>query len=154
MPKDNRTRGVNCKRPKSKYIMLKGTNEQKPERIAITSKKKKPLWVLFKDYINSLNENQIFTRGDLFDAIYEERTSLAIRSLETSIDHYRLYACHIGFLDRVETGTYRKLHSIPDNMTVTMMKKWAYNDLTWKDWFIDDKSKLETIQILCDIKKT
>lgn len=132
--------------------MLKGTETRRPERVEITAKKKKPLWVLFKEYINSLDENQVFTRGNLFDAIYEEKTSLAVRGLETSVDHYRCYACRIGFLDHIKTGTYRKKHSIPDNMTVTMMKNWAYNNTTWKDWFSSDVSMMETVQRICEVK--
>jgi len=136
----SRTRGVNCR--KKQYIVLKGDNYRSPERVEIRTINEKPLWHLFKDFINSLDDGHEFSRKELLEGIYVPKAAEALRQLETSVDHYRLYSCHIGFIDHIGRGRYIKRHSIPDEMTSTFLKKHAYNDAEWKDWFIPKRDKL------------
>lgn len=147
MPRLKRTVGVNCER--KQMIMLKGDETRSPERISIRTINDRPLWHLFKDFINSLEKDQKFSRKDLLEHIYVPKAAEAIRSHETTVDHYRLYSCHIGYVDHVSTGQYIKKHPIPDNMTSTMLKRFAYNREEWRDWFIPKDMKIQTIKELC-----
>lgn len=123
--------------------MLKGDYTRPPEMVKIRTIKNKPIWHLFKDYINSLEDDKKFSRKELMEGIYVPKAAAAMRQLETSVDHYRLYACHIGFVEHIGVGKYIKKHDIPNEMTTSELKKYAYNiDLHWKDWFIEENDKM------------
>ena len=44
----------------------------------------------------------------------------------------------ITILEKVKTGLYKKIRSIPENLTVTKLKRIAFQE-RWKAWFIDPK---------------
>jgi len=133
-----RTVGVNREKPQ--LISVRDGCQYK--RVKIRTHNKKPIWTLFKEFINSLDNGEGFKRKDLMLAIYEREAALAMIGRETTVDHYRLYSCHIGFVEHVGTGKYIKKHSIPDEMTSTLLKKYAYNESAWQDWFIPKRDKL------------
>jgi len=103
-------------------------------------KKNKPgtLWDLFKHFINSKKVNEIFTRKDLLDSIY----NVPMQSHETSVDIYRNNVTHLGFLEHVGRGKYKKLYNIPKQITTTQINNALTDRNTWKDWFITLHDKL------------
>jgi len=110
--------------------------------VRIRTRNDRPIWELFKEYINSLEAGEEFKRKDLMYAVYIDEAAKAMISRETTVDHYRLYASNVGFVDHVSRGKYKKMHDFPEEMTSSILKKFAYNDVQWKDWFIPKNQRL------------
>lgn len=109
----------------------------------------KSMWEAFKMFINSLPVNEEFTRKQMFEGVYDETSAKAMRRFETTVDHYRLYSCHVGYLDHIGHAKYRKLHNLPQKMTTTMLQRFARNEAPWQSWFIPKHMRIQTIKELC-----
>jgi len=124
----SRTRGVKCRR--KQLIMLKGTDKRPPERVEIWTHNNRSIWDLLKEFNNSLDDETIFLRRDLLNAIYTQKVAEAMLSIETTVDTYRNLLCHAGYMERIGNGKYIKLHNIPIKATISNVKKHALK----KDW--------------------
>lgn len=139
----SRTRGVRS--PKKKIVSIYDPQTNRYNRVEIRSISNKELWTLFKEFINSLVNGQEFSRKELIDSMYVSTVSDAMRRFETAADHYRLYACHVGFLEHVGRGKYKKLCNMPIDLTTTDLKRFAYNEAPWQDWFIPKEQRLKAL---------
>ena len=138
-----RTRGV-------KYIAVKRFHiEWLYDRVEIKTIDNRPMWHLFKDFVNSLKQGYEFTRKDLFHAIYTEESADAMRGHESTIDHYRLYCTHLGYLEHVGRALYRKRFDIPINATSKLVEKCAYNAHNWQKWFIPKSERRKAVLEQC-----
>ena len=122
----------------AKYIAVKRFVEQKwiYDRVTIRTIGNRPMWYLFKEFINSLSQGYEFSRKDLFYAIFTEESADAIRCHETAVDKYRLYCTHVGYLEHIDRALYRKRFDIPVNATSKLIQSYAYNVRHWQEWFI------------------
>lgn len=122
----NFTRTVGVNRPKKHLIR---TKDGKIEEIR--THQDRPIWVLVKEYINSLLINQEFTRTQLLRAVYTTQAN----GFSASIDCYIGYLKIFGFLSGNGKGTYKKLYNIPEKLTTTALVRAAC-DQSWKKWFV------------------
>lgn len=96
-----------------------------------------PIWTLFKNYINSLPDGCEFNRRSLLNSIY----TIDMKSLQTTVDQYRNFVTHLGFLQCKNMGNYIKMCDIPMRLTITKVRK-ALTTRNWKSWFIPVYEKL------------
>ncbi|MCF8019850.1 MAG: hypothetical protein K9L62_10625 [Vallitaleaceae bacterium] len=129
----SRTFGVHCEKPQ---LITDTVNYAAPyRRVNIRTIDRKTIWSLLKEYINSLEDNEQFTRKDLLYAVYVEDAAKALTRVETSVDQYRRYITILGFLDHPGRGTYKKIKDLPPFLTVSKAKRAAY-DRSWRSWFM------------------
>lgn len=135
----------------AKYISVKRyvQHEWIYDRVTIRTIDNRPIWHLFKEFINSLDEGQQFTRKDLFHAIYIEEAANALRAFESTIDHYRVYCSNLGYIDHIGRGLYCKRIDIPINATTTLIESHAYNPNPWQDWFSPKHIRRDAILRKC-----
>lgn len=113
---------------KRKFVRSSGFREMiKEERITT--------WNTFKNFVNNLEDDQIFDRKYMFRQIYGINEGSKLVKREDKLDHYRRYLVICGILEHVKQGVYKKKLNIPINLTVTRLVKVAYGD-KWKRWFI------------------
>ncbi len=115
-----------------KFVIHKGKTMQ------VSTKNNMQVWTLFKIYINSLKKHQEFTRKELLEYVY----TTPMRRYETSVDIYRNNVTHLGFLEIVGRGKYKKLYDIPEKVTTTVITKAIKDKNSWREWFIPLHEKL------------
>lgn len=99
----------------------------------------KNLWTVLKEFINSININETFTRKEMLAHIYDFNFNVH----RHTTDCYRNDLCHCGFIEKTEKrGVYKKIRHIPIGMTMTQVRKIGY-DKTWTEWFVPLETKLE-----------
>ena len=89
----------------------------------------KPVCQLVFEYIDALEVGDIVTRKDLIKYVTDNWSSLDYRSWvsDNLIDNYRRTFQQNNILAPSNgSGTYMKIHKIPDGVT--------YNDLNKRDW--------------------
>lgn len=136
----------------AKYISVKKyvNEEWLWDRVTVRTIDNRPMWHLFKEYVNSLKPGDFFSRKDLFRAIYfPQEAADAMRGHESTIDHYRLYCTHLGYIDRVSTGWYVKRFDIPVNATTKLVEIFAYNAHQWREWFIPKCERRKALELRC-----
>jgi hypothetical protein len=136
----------------AKYISVKRYRNQKWlwDRVEIRTIDCRPQWHLFKEYVNSLNVGTCFSRKDLFRAIFfPEDAADTMRGHESTVDHYRLYCTHLGYLEHVSNGLYRKRFDIPLNATCKLIETFAYNARQWRKWFIPKAERRKALEERC-----
>ena len=134
-----RTVGVN--RQKKQLIGVKN-KDGIYERTEIHSKKDRPLWELFLEFFHSLEIGSEFTRVDVLSSAYEDNVVPAIRGHMTSVDTYRSHLRRLGIIEHVAPGIYIKKFNLPNNITLTQVRKAASMG-DWREWFIPLHEKLE-----------
>ncbi len=97
------------------------------------------IWENVKYFINSLKENEEFTRRQFLHTIY---TDPRVTRYETTADHYRNQLTHAGFLEWVSNGRYRKIKQIPKNLKTTTLRKFL-EDTSWRTWFMTREDRLK-----------
>jgi len=109
------------------------------------------LWELFKQFINSIPVGSDFTRKDLLYALYTRESAEAIRAKETTPDQYRNRCCHVGLIEVIGRGKYRKLHDIPEKLTSSHLSKSAaiYSSRTWRMWAVPKYKRVEALIEAC-----
>lgn len=139
------------KKRKSGYLLsVFNPSTGRYDKYPVTYKDKtKSLWELFKSYINSLPDGTEFTRKQMFNGVYDKTTAKVLRGHENAIDHYRLHSCHVGYLDHIGRAKYQKLHNLPQKLTSTMIKRFAFGYSPWEKWFIPKYIKMQSIKNLC-----
>lgn len=116
------------------------------DRVKVRSNKNKPIWYLFKEFINGMQGSKRFSRIEMIEAIYPQKVASTLRGLQTTPDQYRRYCCLVGFIEHVGIGEYRKIADIPKELTLKVLRKHAYNEEPWQEWFIPKSIRLKTIQ--------
>jgi hypothetical protein len=110
-------------------------------------------WSLFKEYINSSKIGDLITRKDMNKTIYKDPEVWKRYSRTTTLDGYRLSLSHLGILTVIMRGVYRVDHHINPDVTMSKIKELAYQNPTWKDWFIPEEVKVKhliTVGIIKD----
>ncbi len=102
----------------------------------------KSIWENTKKFINSLQENEEFTRRQFLHTIY---TDPRVTRYETTADHYRNQLTHAGFIGWVSIGIYRKIENIPKDLNTTNLRKFA-RDKSWRTWFMTREDRLKSCQ--------
>ena len=98
------------------------------------------IWSIIREFVNTININDTFTRKELLFYIYEENSVDAHRHTP---DCYRNDLCHCCFIEKTDKrGVYKKLRHIPENMTTSQVRTIGY-DKTWTEWFVPLETKLE-----------
>lgn len=94
-------------------------------------------WQVIKDYINN---NEYFTRKSIKSDI------------GMNLDQYVLLIKHLGFIEKLDIASYRRLYKIPDYFTTTLLMKML-NNKDMKDKVMskiiskeERKNKLEKIK--------
>lgn len=129
----SRARGVNCK--KKQLLMLK-PGMIHSQAIRINTHRGESIWSLLKNYINSLETNDIFNRHNLLSSVYtHEVVEGGIIACQTTVDQYRRYLTIGEMLERVAWGKYKKLKNIPEHLSIHKLKNHVYGR-DWKTWFI------------------
>lgn len=103
------------------------------ERVIVKPKNGRPIWDLMKEYIKSLEDEEVFSRKDLLIHIYECGEHIA--KYETTADHYRLLLTNIKVIKIIGRGTYQKLRNVPAKLTTPKLKMLADHS-KWESWFI------------------
>jgi len=114
---------------------MRQVERDKYERLEIRTVADKPIWTLVKKFVNSLEENQVFNRLELFNGVYIRGVAEEMISRETAVDHYRKALCLTGIIEHVGFGLYAKRKDVPISLTITKLKRVAYKE-TWKSWFM------------------
>jgi hypothetical protein len=127
-----RTVGIN--RVKKQLIAV--MEDGKYKRREIKTKKETPLWYQFKEFINSLEINQRFTRGELLYAVYDEKVVPSLRGINNTADTYRSYLRKLGMVVHIKAGIYEKKMHIPSQVTLTTITKATKEVGKWKGWFM------------------
>lgn len=95
----------------------------------------KPIWLLLKEYINSLDIGTQFTRFEAKIKIYSTQSvAKAMISKIGTEDNYMNHLCKIGILKKIKPGLCEKIQDVPQQLTVTKLKKLAYEQ-GWELWF-------------------
>lgn len=92
------------------------------------------IWDKFKDYINSFEDEDLITRKNMITSLRDVDYYFAKKRNVTTIDTYKNYVTQGEFLETVSPGTYKKLRSIPKNLTLSILKKVVY-ERKWILWF-------------------
>jgi len=104
------------------------------------------LWSLTVTYINNVKINETFKRQELFNGIRNLKTRFFYQCVihEPTIDTYRMWLTSSEFIEKTENpGVYKKLQDIPEDLTITKLRKYLYGD-SWKKWFIPREESLGT----------
>lgn len=99
----------------------------------------KSIWNLLREYINSLDIGTQFSRLDSKLKIYSTLTvAKAMVSKIGTEDNYLNYLCKVGILKKVKPGVCEKIQDVPEQLTVTKLRKLA-TDQNWELWFVRPK---------------
>lgn len=71
------------------------------------------------EYINNVPIGNTFVRNEI--------VSISKLDKNNSVDNYRLWLEHCGYLEKSGRGVYKVLKYIEPNLTVSLLKKMAYN---------------------------
>ena len=83
-------------------------------------------WKNIKQYINSIEKGNLFTRKELIEKIYNESDKVRCY---TRIDVLRRQLELNGFINKTnKSGVFIKLHDIPIDLTTNELYLRAYND--------------------------
>jgi hypothetical protein len=80
-----------------------------------------------KKTINDVCINGTITRQELLRSVKFQK--------EITIDLYRADITRAGFLKWIRPGLYQKVEHIPENLSITKLRKYL-TDRTWRKWFI------------------
>jgi len=99
--------------------------------VPVTTKDNRSIWDLLKEFINSMSDNDIFTRRDMLHYIY------GIDSTHRgTVDTYRNLLTKIGILEMtLKPGRYKRIRNIPNELTTKLLQEMT-NQNSWKSWFI------------------
>ena len=100
-------------------------------------------WNELRDYINSSKIGDLITRKDINKAIYKDPEVWKRYSRTTTLDGYRLSLTHLGILPVIMRGVYRVDHHINPDVTMSKIKDFAYQNPSWRDWFIPKEVKIK-----------
>ena len=129
----NRTSGVNCKKKQLTSIQYRNTCKI----IEIHAKDNRSLWELFKEFYNSIDIDQLFTRKEMFLGTYDRESAAAMRSQPTTtVDVYRCCLKNLGMLELIKPGTYKKKMHLPKSVTISKIHKMSKDNKGWKAWFV------------------
>jgi hypothetical protein len=90
------------------------------------------LWQAIKNFFNEANTlhwGDVITRTSLLDYLYNMGFGLQVRGIQErapTIDTYRNYLKQAGYMRNVGRGRYMMVKRIPDDLTLTDVKKEAY----------------------------
>lgn len=101
-------------------------------------------WAAMKEAVNSLENGDTITRKKLHHFIREEKNHKCVPP--GTIDQYVLHLKAAAILQQAKRGTYRKNHSIPDDMTTSELYQMISYFRRWKQWFISLEDKLKMIR--------
>lgn len=107
----------------------------------------KTQWKKVIDFINSLQDNEVFERKQLLMSVYKYSwKNEYYRRTYTTADNYRLLLLKTGFVKRIELGVFKKLHSVPD-IPLYKIRDYAkmFTDQEWKKWFITPEQRVKRI---------
>lgn len=100
------------------------------------------IWDILKEFINSINVNETFTRPQMLE--YLEKFNLSTH--RHTPDCYRNDLCHCRFIMKTDKrGVYTKLRDIPEWLTISQARKLGY-DKSWREWFIPEDKKLKLLE--------
>ena len=100
-------------------------------------------WHLLRDYINSTKIGELITRKEINKEIYKDPVVWKGYSRVTTLDGYRLSLTHLGILHVIKRGVYRVDHHINTDVTMSLIKEFAYKNPSWRDWFIPEEIKIK-----------
>ena len=130
---DSRVRGVNSLK-KQLLSYKKVSPSIGYGRTEIRTIDDRPIWSLMKEYINSLDVNQIITRKNLLVAVYGN-LGIYMSRYPSTVDGYTRCIKIVNCIEKFERGKYRKLKNIPIDLSISKLKKHVSGN-NWKTWFI------------------
>lgn len=133
--------------PRKKLIII-GRKGMKLQAINIEKNESIPIWLSVKIYLNSLKMNQQFTRKQLLSHVYKEATVMCIEY--SSIDFYRSLLSRLEYIETIKPGVYVKRDDIPENVSLSLIRKFSSNKQSWKEWFIPTEERRKQIRKICE----
>lgn len=108
------------------------------------NKNSTPVWKLLKNYINSLEMDQQFTRKDLLDLIEDFEYF-------GSMDFYRYLLTKLEYIDSIRPGLFIKKDVIPENATLALIRTFADDsEDSWIAWFVPKEDRKNQIRKICE----
>jgi len=96
-----------------------------------------PIWNEMKRLINKIPNESEFTRKYLIDEL-KKYYNFGLYYITTStIDNYRLGLTKMGFIEIIKRGVYKKITSIPEELTTSHLHKFSRNENSWYSWFVE-----------------
>jgi hypothetical protein len=133
--------------PRKRFMVI-GRKGMALQRIDFEKRNPVPIWLTIKKYLNSLSTNQQFTRQHLLKIVYTEETAKYIEC--TSIDFYRNLLHRLEYIETVRPGVYIKKHDIPENAPLSLIRQFARNSESWKEWFMPTEDRRQKIKEMCE----